>query len=119
MSLTPERGPCGSWPLALLAWGAMLAMPALAADASEASVPVNWLKLAPDLSPPQREVRARPGAAVPAAPRAPREDRVLFLRADMLEGKANDHVDASGQVELRTRTETVLADWLRYDFDSG
>ena len=37
----------------------------------------------------------------------------LFLRADRLEGTA-DRVDASGNVELRTRRETVLADKLSY-----
>ena len=34
-----------------------------------------------------------------------------------LEGEANKSVEASGKVELRTRRETVLADWLHYDFD--
>ncbi|HZQ61502.1 MAG TPA: LPS-assembly protein LptD [Casimicrobiaceae bacterium] len=90
---------------------------ARAADA--ATDPALSLKLARDLTAPLRETRARPGAAVPVAPAPPREDRAVFLRADMLEGKGNDHVEASGHVELRTRSETVLADWLRYDFDQG
>ncbi len=41
----------------------------------------------------------------------------IFLRAGEIGGVANEFVEASGKVELRTRSETVLADWLRYDFD--
>jgi LPS-assembly protein len=41
----------------------------------------------------------------------------IFLRAGEVGGVANEFVEASGKVELRTRSETVLADWLRYDFD--
>lgn len=39
----------------------------------------------------------------------------LFLRADRLEG-TKERVEASGRVELRARRETVLADWIGYDF---
>ena len=39
----------------------------------------------------------------------------LFLRADRLEG-TQSRVEASGRVELRARRETVLADYLTYDF---
>ena len=38
----------------------------------------------------------------------------LFLRADRLEG-TQKRIEASGQVELRSRRETVLADFLSYD----
>ncbi len=41
---------------------------------------------------------------------------MIFLRADRVEGASERYVEASGKVELRTRSETVLADWLRYDF---
>ena len=39
----------------------------------------------------------------------------MFLRADRLEGSADKTIEATGKVELRTRRETVLADWLQYD----
>jgi LPS-assembly protein len=57
--------------------------------------------------------------APPAArkPGEPEERGALFLRADRLEGQADKAIEASGKVELRTRRETVLADWLRYDVD--
>ena len=43
-------------------------------------------------------------------------DTAIFLRADRLEGVGDEYVEATGKVELRTRRDTVLADWLRYDF---
>ena len=61
------------------------------------------------------------GNLPPAAPPRPRRrpsDGAIFLRADRIEGTAEQFVEASGKVELRTRRETVLADWLRYDFVS-
>lgn len=68
---------------------------------------------------------ASPGAVVtPVAPGArgassagDREARgALFLRADRLEGD-NERITAEGNVELRTRRETVLADRLSYALD--
>ncbi|MCC6195189.1 MAG: LPS-assembly protein LptD [Burkholderiales bacterium] len=60
-----------------------------------------------------------PSIARPLSPRppgAPEEERgAVYLRADRLEGNADKAIEASGKVELRTRHETVLADWLRYD----
>src|SRR5206468_785575 len=41
----------------------------------------------------------------------------IFLRADRLEGIGQQSIEATGKVELRTRRETVLADWLRYDVE--
>ena len=41
----------------------------------------------------------------------------LFLRADRLEG-TQTRVEATGRVELRARRETVLADYLTYDFSN-
>ena len=38
------------------------------------------------------------------------------MRADRIDGVGDKYVEAAGKVELRTRRETVLADWLRYDF---
>jgi LPS-assembly protein len=42
-------------------------------------------------------------------------DGPIFVRADRIEGAAEKYVEAAGGVELRTRSETVRADWLRYD----
>ncbi|HET9668036.1 MAG TPA: LPS-assembly protein LptD [Casimicrobiaceae bacterium] len=59
-----------------------------------------------------------PGALIGApetAPGQPQEVRgALFLRADRLEGSGNV-ITAIGNVELRSRRETVLADRLSYD----
>src|SRR5438445_8932422 len=47
---------------------------------------------------------------------APSEDRdAIFLRADRLEGEGQKWIQAEGKVELRSRRQTVLADWLHYD----
>jgi LPS-assembly protein len=63
---------------------------------------------------------ASPGALVATpAPGAPGEREVrgaVFLRADRLEGDAK-RITAIGNVELRTRRETVLADRLSYGLD--
>ena len=54
----------------------------------------------------------------PRQSRADDPDRgAIFLRADRIEGTAENVVEASGKVELRSRRETVLADWLQYDFE--
>ncbi len=67
------------------------------------------------------------GAALPRLPvvvappgqaQAAEERGAVFLRADRLEGEAQKRIEASGSVELRTRRETVLADWLQYDIES-
>src|SRR5437763_16415936 len=42
----------------------------------------------------------------------------IFLRADQLEGTSQKKIEASGKVELRTRRQTVLADWLQYDIEN-
>ena len=41
----------------------------------------------------------------------------IFVRADEINGTSEKFVEATGKVELRTRSETVLADWLRYDVE--
>ncbi len=99
---------------------------AWAADApADPALPTPTLKAAPALTPPIALTPLRPGGAAPAvAPSAPpggpaqREDSAIFLRADTLTGIEGRRVEAEGKVELRTRRETVLADWLQYDFDS-
>ena len=93
----------------------------------EEALPEPGLKPAPRLTPPtlgtpdmagRTPIPSKPAAtptpATPAAPRPPDEGAV-FLRADRIEGNADRSIEASGKVELRTRRETVLADWLRYD----
>ncbi|HEY7788161.1 MAG TPA: hypothetical protein VIF33_06505, partial [Casimicrobiaceae bacterium] len=68
-----------------------------------------------------REIDVPTPPAVPSA-QSPtiagdREVRgALFLRADRLEGD-NQRITAEGNVELRTRRETVLADRLSYALD--
>jgi LPS-assembly protein len=65
------------------------------------------LKLSPTLEPPPLK---------PLQPAGTVTDRgSIFLRADRLEGQGQNWVEAEGKVELRTRRQTVLADWLRYD----
>lgn len=96
------------------------AIAAEAGDVPSGALPVPSLKLAPELVPPVAPPRA--GTAISKAPAPQRstpgnaDDRAIFLRADVLEGTGKEQVEASGHVELRTRRETVLADWLRYDF---
>jgi LPS-assembly protein len=64
------------------------------------------LKAAPILVPPPPKA-FRPGVGT--------EPDAVYLRADRLEGESDKIVVASGTVELRTRRQTVLADWLHYD----
>ncbi len=49
---------------------------------------------------------------------APNNREAVFLRADRLEGISQQWIEASGKAELRTRTQTVIADWLRYDVET-
>lgn len=92
--------------------------------ATAAPMPAPQLKLAPELvpppvRPPDKPAAARPSGPPPAAPLrfAPlgAGSGAIFVRADEIQGAAEEFVEASGKVELRTRGETVLADWLRYD----
>jgi LPS-assembly protein len=100
--------------------------PPAATDAQ--ALPAPALKLAPELVAPGARPPAaapgKPGAAAPAGKGAPSALKltpfppgsgVVFLRADEVEGEADKYVQGSGKVELRTRNETVLADWLHYD----
>lgn len=86
------------------------------------SLPAPALKAAPQLTaPPVGKPVAPPGsekAASATLPKPPPSDPAagpIFVRADAIEGVTEKFVEASGSVELRTRRETVLADWLRYD----
>lgn len=91
-----------------------IVLPALGQVASGAGegVPAPSLQSAPQLVPPPVST-AKPLSA-PAV--APADNGAVFLRADRLEGVSEKFVEAMGKVELRTRHETVLADWLHYDF---
>ena len=91
------------------------------ANAPDASLPNPELKLAPALVPPPLRGAQAPGTAPTQAlslKLAPIDigSSTIFLRADAIEGVGEQYVEASGKVELRTRRDTVLADWLRYDF---
>ncbi|MEP7180968.1 MAG: LPS assembly protein LptD [Betaproteobacteria bacterium] len=119
-----------STPLALALAAALAPMAAAqtplpgAAPTPSASLPEPALKLAPELEPavPRRAATQRPGPAAPSPTPvlqpAPFElgGGAVFLRANRLDGVGNKYVEAEGKVELRTRRETVLADWLHYDF---
>ncbi|MEO5765380.1 MAG: LPS-assembly protein LptD [Casimicrobiaceae bacterium] len=102
--------------------------PALAAliAAGPACADELSLRLARELAPPSASTaapRGSPLASTPPQPspalrttapagQAPRS--AVFLRADRLEGN-EEKITAEGSVELRSRYETVLADWLSYD----
>jgi LPS-assembly protein len=125
---------------ALAACLALLAPPATRdAPAAEPGVPgavddtlpAPQLKQAPDLVPPAARPASRAGAkpaangskSAPQVPAAPlkiapfgADGGAIFVRADSISGVPEKFVEASGKVELRGRNETVLADWLRYDF---
>ena len=118
---------------------------ATAAGAADSDLPDPQLTLAREIETPAKRAPAGPAStpaatAVPGPPQltplpgvkraatpqrtgnAPRgsgddADRgAIFLRADRLDGETGERVEASGKVELRSRRETVLADWLQYDF---
>ena len=63
-------------------------------------------------APPAGTPPAGPAVRIPFGP----DSGVIFFRANEIEGVGNKEVTATGKVELRTRRETVLADWLHYDF---
>src|SRR5262245_29022555 len=105
-------------PLALTLAAALSSLPALgqsvpAVEAPDAS-PETPLKPVPQLTPPALVTTPRQHGGPLIAPSP--DSGVIFMRADRVTGTAEKFVEAEGKVELRTRTETVLADWLRYDF---
>jgi LPS-assembly protein len=89
--------------MALLFVHALVHAQTIPADAADTP---PRLKLAPILVPPPPKA-FRPTAGTEPDP--------VYLRADRLEGESDNIVVASGKVELRTRRQTVLADWLHYD----
>jgi LPS-assembly protein len=80
------------------------------APAGDASTPPPRLKPAQTLEPPP----LKPPQTITLTT----DREAIFLRADRLEGTSQKVIEASGKVELRTRQQTVLADWLRYDVES-
>src|SRR5437762_5231585 len=113
--------------LALLAPRTVVAQSAVATPDVDATLPEPNLKPAPRLvppvivpptlpstsGPPPKPTPASPAAATPRAT----DTGTIFMRADRIEGAGEQAIEASGKVELRTRRETVLADWLRYDVE--
>lgn len=108
----------------------MVALPGVSVAADDApTLPAPSLKAAPELVPPP--LHPAPGIAPSTMPKAAgvrpagtakpapfeRDSGAIFFRADQIEGVTGEQVTATGKVELRTRRETVLADWLHYDFD--
>src|SRR5690242_3542914 len=79
--------------------------------AEESAPPPARLKPSPTLEPPA----LRPPQE---ALKFGTERDAVFLRADKLEGTSNKTIEASGNAELRTRRQTILADWLRYDAEN-
>ena len=79
------------------------------------------MKVSPYLEPPppkplkiaKPETAGTPNAGKPASGNDERD--AIFLRADRLDGESKKWVQAEGKVELRSRRETLLADWLHYD----
>src|SRR5215469_9177258 len=71
------------------------------------------LKASPTLEPPPLKPPLKPPQETTTIVTPQRE--AIFLRADKLEGEGQSWIEAQGNVELRSRRQTVLADWLRYD----
>ena len=94
-----------------LALAALLPASVCAPTAYAQGDEVLRLRAARELAPPGPPVDAAGRRVVPGGGD---EATTVFLRADRLEGTSS-RVEASGRVELRTRRETVLADWLAYD----
>jgi LPS-assembly protein len=91
---------------------ASVAHSALAQNATEEhGAPPARLKPSPTLEPP-------PLRPPQQATKLGTDRDAIFLRADKLEGTGNKMIEASGNAELRTRRQTVLADWLRYDVEN-
>lgn len=47
------------------------------------------------------------------------ENTAAFIYAEHLSGKGGEEVIAEGAVEMRTRRETLFADWLRFDLEAN
>ncbi|HEX9302193.1 MAG TPA: hypothetical protein VF959_07570, partial [Casimicrobiaceae bacterium] len=106
----------------------LAALPGIAIAEDEVpEPPPTVLKPAEQLTPPP--LRPAPGTPPGSAPKTPGatpapgprppfapDGGAIFFRAETVDGVFNKEATATGKVELRTRRETVLADWLHYDF---
>ncbi len=111
-----------------LALGLVAVVGAASAEDDVSALPAPALKPAGELTPPPLRPPSRAPSGAPSQPPGPRlvgtparapfapDSGAIFFRADAIEGVFNKEATASGKVELRTRRETVLADWLHYDF---
>jgi LPS-assembly protein len=100
--------------------------------------PEPQLKVAPEIAPPPPRTTDAPATpppvmlklpgdttntitgsgtprSTPTAQSVQTDDGAIFLRADRIEGNSQKLVEAFGNVEMRTRGQTVLADHLMYD----
>jgi LPS-assembly protein len=78
------------------------------ADSGE---PPPRMKTAPYLEPP-------PAKALKPTPNTTligNDREAIFLRADRLEGEGRNWIEAEGNAELRSRRQSVIADWIHYD----
>jgi LPS-assembly protein len=95
-------------PLALVTASAAQPVPETSGGVS-GDAPPPRMKTSPYLEPPAVKAKG-------SKPQAASEERdAIFLRADRLEGEGQKWVEAEGKVELRSRRQTILADWLHYD----
>jgi len=84
-----------------------------AQDATEESAAplAPRLKPSPTLEPP-------PLPPPQQATRIGTEREAVFLRADTLAGTSSKVIEATGNAELRTRRQTIIADFLQYDVEN-
>jgi LPS-assembly protein len=111
-----------SFPLRLAVAAAVALAPGIAAGQGAAAdgggaspLPAPTLRPAPVLVPPASVPVPGKDSGLSRVSPVSTDGGAIFLRADRVEGVADKYVEAAGKVELRSRRETVLADWLRYD----
>ena len=117
------RRPAANTVRALVAVAAAAPIQAFAADELTLQMSRSLATPAPAAAPAATAPRPRDaavgGAAAPVLSPITLDTRprgALFLRADRIEGD-NTQVTAEGRVEVRSREQTVLADWLNYNQD--
>ena len=113
LRMNPRPTPIALALVALLSPLSAAGQSATTAQGDGAGSPEPTLQSVPQLIPPAPVNTSKPLSAPVGSPT---DNSAVFLRADRLEGVSEKFVEAAGKVELRTRRETVLADWLRYDF---
>jgi LPS-assembly protein len=63
----------------------------------------------------QQGLQLKPQPVLTLAPPGPAHALPVFLEADTVRGHTDKETEAEGSVRLRRGTQTVFADWLRYD----